>query len=74
MAFQVNIPNEATWAKEIGSSQTGVIQGVLLVLKDHVVVDILCFGNWALVEDMFSSQSLRSTRTGADLARQSSRL
>ena len=37
MAFQVNIPNEATWAKEIGSSQTGVIQGVHLALKDHVL-------------------------------------
>ena len=32
--------------------------------------NVLCFGTWALIEDMFSSQSLRFTRTGADLARQ----
>ena len=28
MAFQVNLPNEEAWTKEIASSQTGVIQGV----------------------------------------------
>lgn len=45
MAFQVNIPNEATWAKEIGSSQTGVIQGVHLALKDHVLMScVLALG------------------------------
>lgn len=28
MAFQVNIPNEDAWAKEIAGSQTGVVQGL----------------------------------------------
>ena len=27
MAFQINIPNEEAWNKEIASSQTGVVQG-----------------------------------------------
>ena len=27
MAFQVNLPNEEAWAKEIAGSQSGVVQG-----------------------------------------------
>ncbi len=29
MAFQVNLPNEEAWTKDIASSQTGVVQGVM---------------------------------------------
>lgn len=33
MAFQINIPNEEAWTKEIASSQTGVVQGVAWPLE-----------------------------------------
>jgi thiol-disulfide isomerase/thioredoxin len=48
MAFQVNLPNEEAWTKEIASSQTGVVQGVIVTLK----------GDGLLVTDSLQSQWL----------------
>ena len=48
MAFQVNLPNEEAWTKEIASSETGVVQGVVVTLK----------GDGLLVMDSLQSQWL----------------
>ena len=48
MAFQVILPNEEAWTKEIASSQTGVVQGVIVTLN----------GDGLLVTDSLQSQWL----------------
>ena len=75
MAFQVNIPNEAAWAKEIGGSQTGVVQGAHYALKDQARVGVprklpCVLGVGPYCRPFVSLQSLRFTRTGVDLAKQ----
>lgn len=35
MAFQINIPNDEAWNKEIASSQAGVVQGTARLCDDQ---------------------------------------
>ncbi len=71
MAFQVNLPNEEAWAKEIASSQSGVVQGIQCA-SACPFVDVVCCTppRTPNIHLPFDAQSLRSTRTGVDLARQ----
>ena len=67
MAFQVNLPNEEAWAKEIATSQSGVVQGVHFC----VTLDLLKSCDIDIANSVCTAiQSSRCIKTGVGPARQ----